>query len=120
MQAVLRAAGGEIARGLSAALVVKAGSQCPACDCRPQFVCPDCICRGLDRGYEPCTGLPASWALLAAFVALLVGVILGLGLSQVGQHKKVEVVKTKGKGVWLQDGAAVGGGGASAAISGGK
>ena len=43
MQAVLRAAAGDLVRGLSTALVVPAGTpSCPGCTCTPTLHCPPC------------------------------------------------------------------------------
>jgi hypothetical protein len=87
MQAALRVAAGEVARGLSTGLIVWAGGgQCPACTCAPTLTCPelpraaDCVCHGGHRVVE-CEA--SGWGSAALLVALLIGAGLGVVLSVV-------------------------------------
>ena len=90
MLALARSAAAEIGRGLSTALIVRAGSrECPACpDCH--LVCPeparipDCVCQAGERQPDPtCPLLPSysSWCLVF-LVGVLVGLVAQWRLSQ--------------------------------------
>ena len=77
MQAALRSALQEAARGLSTAIVVWAGQQpnhC-SCSCPEQPRCPDCICQGGARVVErgPDEGYPLSAVLLAWLLGAIAG-----------------------------------------------
>ena len=81
MLALARSAATELGRGLSTALVVRAGSQsCPKCpDCT--LVCPeparipDCICQAGERQPDPgCPLPPSAFSWLCVF---LIGIVLG-------------------------------------------
>ena len=93
MQAALRAAGQELARGLSTGLVVWAGSSTPSCTCScPELPrLPDCICGGsTERLWQaPC---PAwSWvSVFAVLAAFCFGVAIGGYLRQVVPRQSLE------------------------------
>ncbi len=80
MQAALKAALGEIARGISTGLVVLAGSpSCPAVSCTCP-ICPDCICHGgvAERSRRDDGGDTQGGSLAACAAVLLVGVLAGV------------------------------------------
>ena len=110
MQAALRAAGGELARGLSTALVVRAGCSCPACECSPILTCPSLTCRGaLPASLEgPCEGVQAIVVFFVGLVGLLCGVILGGVVARSWTVVGVPVATAPrpatrggGRGIWL-------------------
>jgi hypothetical protein len=113
MQAVARSAVGEIARGLSAGLVVLAGNNCPACSCEPSLVCaacPDCACYGSERvhpGPGPSVGAAGvAIVIVSIFVVFFAGV--HFGRAQPIIHKDTTVIKGGkkglGGGIWLTNG----------------
>ena len=105
MQAALRFAAGEIARGISTGVVVYSGSRCPDCQCSPHFSCPDCICSLGDRGVA-CSGYSAITVVFFSFALLTVGAFFGWGLAHVVKFPvaKAPLGKARGRGVWLTDG----------------
>jgi hypothetical protein len=77
MQAALRSALQEAARGVSTAIVVWAGQQpnhC-SCSCPEQPRCPDCICQGGARVAE--RAADEGYSLSAVILAWLLGAIAG-------------------------------------------
>lgn len=90
MQAVVRSAVGELARGLSTGLVVLAGSNCPSCSCDPSLVCapcPDCACYGSERvhaGPAPAVGAAGLViSIVGLFVVSIAGVHFGRGQQNI-------------------------------------
>ena len=132
MQAALRSALAELARGLSTGAVVLAGSpRCPACQptlsCEAPPRCPDCVCYAGERG--SLTEPPGSVSVfLLTLVVILVFVSGGLiGYIYGRRHKVVTELqvsgvsgKKGGRGIWLTDGRGSGGavGGSSSDTAG--
>ena len=105
MQAALRNALAEVARGASTGFVVLAGARCPACPaCTPHLhcpgspTCPDCVCTVGERGpWRPaCTEGYGSFALVAVFVA---GFLAGLCVLALAWGCKPASGKSRGRGV---------------------
>jgi hypothetical protein len=96
MQAAIRAAAQELARGLSTGLVVWAGSASPTCICTPAaFSCPefprllDCFCHGSSRTCP--TAVESTLTYGTVFVAWAVGILVGLALAAAGQWKRTVI-----------------------------
>ncbi len=86
MQAAIRSALQEAARGMSTAVVVWAGQQpnhC-SCSCPKQPRCPDCLCQGSTRVCE--RNSVEDYSLVAVCLALAVGVLAGLAASRISSH----------------------------------
>ena len=109
MEAALRHAVTELARGVSTGLVIRAGLSCP--ECAPVLTCPacpDCVCTHagrVSRERVPCSEGPwAAWI----FLVCLVGAACFLaGRASIGRTPSSTVSGkiARGKGV-LRDGTA--------------
>ena len=89
MQAALRSALAEFARGASTGLVVLAGSKCAACPpCSPVLTCgtypacPDCVCGdGVRANRNDACGFSFGVVTVALAGGIIVGVVLGILLG---------------------------------------
>ena len=95
LAAILRATGGELARGLSTGLTVVAGCRCPACSptltstasppC-PVLACPKCVCGELTRISAVCEPLPWTALAVLARLILLVGFLAGFATARLSSR----------------------------------
>ena len=106
--AILRASGGELARGLSTGLTVAAGCRCPSCNptltCSaaapcPVLACPNCVCGELTRISAVCEPFPWVALVLAGALLLVIGFGAGVAVGRLAQRQPA--AKTRGGGVWL-------------------
>ena len=79
MQAAARAAIQELARGLSTATIVLAGTQTPQCTCICPG-CPDCNCLGTHRAC-PQPPSPSAFSGFSLTIGFVLGVVVALFLS---------------------------------------
>ncbi len=81
MQAAARAAIQEVARGLSTAAIVLAGTQTPQCTCICPS-CPDCNCLGTHRAC-PVAPSPSVFSGFSVAIGFILGVVVALFVSAV-------------------------------------